>query len=298
MRFIRKGGRIIPIRDDERGVSKAKAAAVGAAAGAAYHVQQGHKAMVAEKMAKNHRSMKKFIAQLRPGDILVTGTNEKHAGGYQLGDVLPKGIAKKLKPLGIKKSARITDLSSVLATAGAGQKSHAAVYVGKGNVVHAYPDYGVFTHHISEAGDKHNITALRFTNASKREADAAVKFVKSAAKKKVSYQGSHGLKSAFANLVLPIAKKNEKSFSPMVCHTVAARAWSKRKFPLGEHTYAGDLIKAPGITAVARHDVIKNPGIRIKSILGNSAKGLKWGVAAALGAAAINYALKRRRKEK
>ena len=291
MRFIRVHGRVVPIKDKGE-LSKTKAGVAGAAVGAAYHVRKGLIAAKAESMAKNHRSMAKFTAHLQPGDILVMGSAPKHSGGHEAGDYIPHKVLEKF---GVKKDTIIASNSTILTGAGAGKKYHAGIYLGKGKVSHMSTDHGAVIEKISDVAEKQNVTALRFSNATKSETEGAIKFAKAAVKKKVPYQKTMGITSGLSNLVLPVGKKAEKVFTPMVCHTLPIRSYAKRAFALGEHTYAGDFIKTPGIAAVARHDVVKTGLTGTKAFVGNAAKGLKWGVAAAVGAAAINYALKKRR---
>ncbi len=304
MKFVRIHGRVVPIRDQEDGLSKKKAGAGGALAGAAYHTRKGIIANSAEKLAKNHRSLAKFKANLQPGDILVMGSAPKHSGGHEVGGLtamLPKGVKthaeKLLKKAGIKSTDVFASNSSILTASGAGSKYHAGVYLGKGKVAHMSTDAGAVIEKLGDVVEKQNVSALRFANASKSETNSAIKFAKAAAKKKVPYQKTMGITSGLSNLVAPIGKKASQNFSEMVCHTLPIRSYAKRGFALGEHTYAGDFMKTPGISAIARHDVMKTGLTNIKAFVGNSAKGLKWGVAAFAGAAAINYALKKRKEK-
>lgn len=291
MKFIRVRGRVIPIREQNE-ISKSKAAAVGTAVGATVHVRKGLIAAKVESMAKNHRSLKKFTASIQPGDILVMGSTSKHSGGHLAGDWMSKPIRKLF---GLKRNDVLMSNANILTSVGAGKKYHGGIYMGKGKISHMSTDAGAVIEKISDAARKQNITALRFSNASKSETKSALNFAGKAVKKSVSYKKTMGVDSAISNLIAPIAKKSSQSFSPMVCHTLPIRAYVKRAFALGEHTYAGDFIKTPGITAVARHDVVKTGLTGAKAFVGNAAKGLKWGAAAVIGAAAINYALKRRR---
>lgn len=304
MRFIRVHGRIVPIHDKkEEGLSKTNAAVAGTAVGAGIHTRQSVKAAAVEKLAKNHRSLTKFQANLQPGDILSMGSTPKNSGGHEFSEIsklAPKSfrahLDKAAKAVGIRKNTVIASNSSILTAAGAGKKYHAAVYLGKGKVAHMSTDGGAVIEHLHQVAEKQNITAMRFGNATKAETESAISFAKEAVKRKVPYQATAGTTSAFSNLIAPIGKKATQNFSPMVCHTMPIRAYAKRAFALGEHTYAGDFMKTPGITAVARHDIIKSSSLSLKAVLGNSAKGLKWGAAAAVGAAAINYALKKRKE--
>lgn len=304
MRFIRKNGKVIPIRDDE-GVSTRKAGVVGAAAGAGYHVHQGVRAARVEKLAKNSRTLKNFKKNLKEGDILVMGSSPKYSGGHELADVtqhLPKPIGAKLtklaKSVGIKTDTVLASNSTILTAAGAGNKYHAGVYLGNGKVAHMTTDYGATIQNLHEVADKQNITAMRFANASSRETQTAIKFAKKAVASRAQYKQSTGVASAFSNLVLPVGKKVGKGCEGMVCHTLPIRAYGKRTFGLGEHTFAGDFMKTPGITAIARRDIIKSNLTSTRAFLGNASKGLKWGVAAALGAGAINYAVQRQRRKR
>lgn len=304
MRFIRKNGRVIPIREESDGAPVKKSAAIGAAAGAIYHGSVELKASKAESLAKNHKTFTNFKQKLQPGDILVLGSTPKHSSGHAFGELskqLPKSFRKPVNKLarkvGIHRNSIVLSNSSLLTGVGAGEKYHGAVYLGKGKVAHMSTDAGAVIEKLSDVGHKQNITALRFPNASKAEVANAVKFARTAVKKKVPYLDSVGVKSAFSNLVAPIGKKATQSCGPMVCHTLPIRAYVKRSFTLGEHTFAGDFMKTPGIAAIARRDVIKSPFTTVKAVIGKSAKGLKWGLAAGAAAATFKYIQNKRNKK-
>jgi len=306
MRFFRKNGRIIPVRDKNDGpVNTQKVGVRGAVLGALYHTHQGEAAHRLESMAKNSRNIHTFKKSLKAGDILVMGSTPKNSGGHELGDILhgvpgkiKNPILKVAKKIGIKKDTVLLSNSTLLTGVGAGEKYHAGVYLGKGKVAHMTGDVGATIDHIGSLAEKQNVTALRFSNAGQRETAAAVNFAKKAVNSKAQYSNVTGLKNAFSNLVFPLSKKVSKDCSSMVCHTLPIRAYGKRAFTLGEDTFAGDFSKVPGITAVARRDLVKSTSLRAKAFIGNAAKGLKWGAAAALVGAAINYQVRKARRDK
>lgn len=316
MRFIRKNGRIIPIRDEtakggERADSSpshhaAEASAAGAAGGAAFHIRRDAVANAAEKRIKNTKSVKDLQKMMQPGDILVTGSTPHTSGWHTYEDALAGIKSEKIrnafekygKKVGLKKNTQVTPaLSTTLAALGVGKKSHAGVYLGNGKVAHAYPSEGVFKDTLEHALHGSSATVYRFKDATKKETSNAVRYANAAVRNKVKYQKIPvASKNVLTNLGVPFLKKHsvgKERFNPAVCHTVPIRAYGRRAFEKGEHTFAGDFKFTKGLKAVARRDIGHGP--KILNYIGQSLKGLKWGVAA--GAAALAYGALRKRKE-
>jgi ribosomal protein L35AE/L33A len=311
MKFIRVHGRVIPIgaaKPKHEDHSVKQAAAGGSVVGGAYNIRRDAVATAKESAIKNSARIKEFHSKLKVGDIIVTGSTPHTSGWHTFQDGLDaikhdktrEAVAKTGKFFGFKKNHQITPaLSSTLAALGVGKKSHAAMYVGNGKVVHAYPSEGVFKDSLEHALTGSDATAYRFENASGRETANAVRYAKAAVKNKVQYQKlPKASKNLLTNLGVPFLNKKtvgKERFSSAVCHTVPIRAYGNREFAQGEHTFAGDFKFTKGLKAVARRDIGKGPSVL--NYIGQSLKGLKWGVAAA-GVVAAHQAIKKFRKSR
>lgn len=260
--------------------------AVGAAKNIAHDAYLNHR----ERGVANSKSIKKFMKNLKPGDVLISGSTPRNAGGYEVAD-LPRPVQKLLKKFKVNKNHQLINNSTLLTAIGGGGKYHAGIYVGKGRVAHLTTDAGTSVEHLNDVMRSQNMAAYRFKDVKKREAESAVRFAKGEAKKKTPYQSfARYSQQALGNVLsptgLPACRKRKGG---MVCNTLPVRAYHKRRFPHGEWTYSGDLRRAPGLKPVARRDVVKLPWhLKTRSALGHATKGIKWGLGAAAAAAAAN----------
>lgn len=294
MSFVRGFTKAAASKQQDKEVPVSKAFGAGATLGAAVHM--GHDAYLNKKEQKlpNQKSIKKFIKQLKPGDVIISGSTPRNAGSMTVGD-LPKSVQKLLRGVGIKKTLPLYNNSTLLNLAGASGKYHSGVYTGKGRMVHLTTDAGATSETLKDALRGQNIAAYRFTDATKREMESAARYSKRMAKQKTPYQSlSKYLPQGISNLVSPVGKPAcRKRKDGLVCNTLPVRAYEKRKFTSqGEWTYSGDLRKAKNFKPVARREVVKIPfSLKLRNKAGQSLKGIKWGLAAAGGAAAANKLL-------
>lgn len=331
--FIRKNGRIIPIRE-RKGVGRRAAAppppkpkrqssgsseekklvfrsagsvaAVTGTSGAAYEITKHISGEIKEKAAPNYRNIEKFKAQLQPGDILVMGSQAKYSGGVEFGDAvsaLPKSWQKPAmkvgKKVGLKKNSVVLSNANLLSSIGGGKKYHAAIYAGKNRVIHMSTDAGAISEALEDTIAFQNVSILR-PKVSKAEKEAAVKFAKKAVYKKVQYQGfSEYSMNAVANLFLPIRKKAVKCFDDAVCHTLPTRAYGGKVIS-NEWTMAGAFRNSDKLDVIARRDTVKTLGTSFRSIAASVAKGGKWVLpgAAIGGGGAYLYSKFKKRKKK
>ena len=270
--------------------------AVGAATNVAHDLYLTHQ----ERKAPNHKSIHKFQKSLKPGDILLIGSTPRASGGTDVSD-LPKQLRRLAKKFGLKHDTRLLSNSTLLTAIGGGGKYHAGVYLGKGRMGHMTTDTGITTDSLKDHLKGENAAAYRFNNAKKKETQSAVNYVKRELKKKTPYQSfARYAPQALSNFASPVGLGvNRKRKGGLVCNTVPIRAYNKRKFShQGEWTYTGDIRKAKNLKPVSRRDVVHlPPSLRMRQMLGQASKGLKWGLGAA-GLMSINHYLKSRKEQK
>lgn len=273
-------------KKDKEGHKYRKAFGVGTVVGAAANI--GHDAYLnhRERKVSNTKSIKALRQKMKPGDIILTGTTARHAGGWDVSD-LPKPVQKVLKTFGLKDEHTVINNSRLLTSLGVGGKYHAGIYLGKGRMGEMLSDVGASSNALKDTLVGQNTAVYRFKDAKKKEVSGAIGWTKKMIKKKEPYKTiSKTAPLAITNLLSPIgAAISRKNKNGMVCSTLPLRAYHKRKFSLqGEHTFSGDIRKAKNLVPVARRDVVKLPfGQKARGVVGQGLKGLKWG----LGAAAL-----------
>jgi hypothetical protein len=283
--------------DSEEEHPARKAFGIGTGLGAAANIAHNTYLDRKEKRVPHARTVHKFRRNLKPGDIILSGSTARHADGIA-GEDLPKVVQKLLTRYKIPLDKTLINNSTLLTSVGAGGKYHASVYLGKNRVGEMSTDMGATTSSLKELLEGQNATAYRFTGAGKRETGSAVSFAKRMAKKHHPYKSELGSAAiALGNIATPFGSKVcRKTKSGMVCSTLPIRAYHKRQFPKGEWTYPGDIRKAKGLHPVVRRESVKLPFVlRARTTAGQALKGVKWGLGAA-GLAAAHHYLKNRLK--
>lgn len=278
--------------NDDKG-TLTRGALIGAGTGAAINLHADWKAGKRELQVPNTKSYASLKKTLKPGDIIIAGSTARHSGGIEVG-YLPKPIQKIYKKMGMGKSHKVLSNSSLLNTVGAGSKYHGGVYAGKGRIIHMTTDQGAVSERLEDALVGQNFSAWRPTGkGSSKEMKSAVNFAKRSVGKKVPYESAlEYIKEPLVNLTVPnIARKACRDTSKgMVCHTLPAMAYNKRKFTQGRRTYSGDIRRNKTFVPVARRDVVKLPlSVKARGAIGQIGRGIAY----ALPGAGIAYGIKK-----
>lgn len=296
--------KIAKISDEDKSALK-RGALIGAGVGAVKNI--GHNAILdaRERKAKNARTTSLFKKSLRPGDIIISGTNTRLGESYVTLDLPDKlhGIAKKM---GLKDNSKLLNLPNTLTSIGAGTKYHAGVYVGKGRMAHLYPHQGAHTMKLDDALSGENAAAYRLKSnvpGRKKQIKDALGITKKHTKARTPYRSFSGqAKEFFTNVAVPTMpgglKARANCKDGLVCHSLPAVAYKDQKWSHGANTFSGDLRRNTNFEPVVRKDVVKLPtALKVRSHIASVGKGLKY----ALPGAAVGYGIhkyKQFKKEK